>query len=190
MLIAASSSGARSFLTSGHSFDCRACTFKVGEEFWTRWGLPTLKAFGRGAFAAKLAERARALSNSTFWVLALGVMTRFFTDLGTALGAAAAIAVGAWRVRHGEMSLEALLIILMAGTEIFRPLRDLRNVLHQGMIGQSAATTVLALLDAKSDAGRRAAPAGPRRALPEAVGFAYRPTRRRPCRVELRDRSR
>ena len=157
----------------------RAAAYKAfGEEFLDAvQGLPTLKAFGQsGAFAAKLAERARAFSNSTVWVLALGLLTRFFTDVGTAVGAAAAIAVGAWRVRHGEMSLEALLIILMAGTEIFRPLRDLRNVLHQGMVGQSAATSVLALLEAKSDA-----PVGgalhwqnltPSIAF-EAVGFGY-----------------
>jgi ATP-binding cassette subfamily B protein len=157
----------------------RAAAFKAfGEEFLDAvQGLPTLKAFGQsGAFAAKLAERARSLSNTTFWVLALGVLTRFFTDLGTALGAAAAIAVGAWRVRHGEMSLEALLIVLMAGTEIFRPLRDLRSVLHQGMVGQSGATAVLALLEAKSDAPAGGAPhrqdLKPTIAF-EAVGFAY-----------------
>jgi len=157
----------------------RAAAFKAfGEEFLDAvQGLPTLKSFGQsGAFAAKLAERARALSNSTFWVLSLGVLTRFFTDLGTALGAAAAIGVGAWRVRHGEMSLEALLIILMAGTEIFRPLRDLRGVLHQGMIGQSAATAVLALLEAKSDAPAGGAPHRPdltQSIAFEAVGFTY-----------------
>src|SRR5215468_1513355 len=161
----------------------RAAAYKAfGEEFLDAvQGLPTLKAFGQsGAFAAKLAERARAFSNSTVWVLALGLLTRFFTDVGTAVGAAAAIAVGAWRVRHGEMSLEALLIILMAGTEIFRPLRDLRNVLHQGMMGQSAATAVLALLEAKSDAPASGAPhrqdLTPTIAF-EAVGFAY-PNRR------------
>jgi ATP-binding cassette, subfamily B, bacterial len=157
----------------------RAAAFKAfGEEFLDAvQGLPTLKSFGQsGAFAAKLAERARALSNSTFWVLSLGVLTRFFTDLGTALGAAAAIGVGAWRVRHGEMSLEALLIILMAGTEIFRPLRDLRGVLHQGMIGQSAATAVLALLEAKSGAPAGGAPHRPDLTPSiafETVGFAY-----------------
>src|SRR3546814_3409175 len=41
---------------------------------------------------------------------------------------------------------------LMAGTEICRPLRDLRNVLQQGMVGQSAAAAVRALLDSVSDA--------------------------------------
>jgi len=167
-----------------HSADRRAAiaragAFKAfGEEFLDAvQGLPTLKAFGQsGAFAEKLAERARGLSNSTFWVLALGLLTRFFTDLGTGLGAAAAIAVGAWRVRHGEMSLEALLIILMAGTEIFRPLRDLRSVLHQGMIGQSAATAIHALLEARSDApagnGSHVANLMPSIAF-DHVGFAY-----------------
>ena len=133
----------------------RSAAFKAfGEEFLDAvQGLPTLKAFGQSAaFGAKLAGKARALSDSTFWVLALGLLTRFFTDLGSGLGAAAAIAVGAWRVRHGEMSLEALLIVLMAGSEIFRPLRDLRGVLHQGMTGQSAAAAIHALLDARSDA--------------------------------------
>ena len=47
------------------------------------------------------------------------------------------------------MSVEALLIVLMAGTEIFRPLRDLRSVLHQGMLGQSAAASIHMLMDAR-----------------------------------------
>ena len=47
------------------------------------------------------------------------------------------------------MTLTALLVVLMAGTEIFRPLRDLRGVLHQGMLGQSAAAGVHALMEAR-----------------------------------------
>ena len=47
------------------------------------------------------------------------------------------------------MSIQALLIVLMAGTEVFRPLRDLRTVLHQGMVGQSAAAGINALLAAE-----------------------------------------
>ena len=157
----------------------RSAAFKAfGEEFLDAvQGLPTLKAFGQGtAFGAKLAAKARALSDSTFWVLALGLLTRLFTDLGTGLGAAAAIAVGAWRVRHGDMSLEALLIVLMAGSEIFRPLRDLRAVLHQGMIGQSAANAIHALLDAQSHAPATDAPrvTGLRPEIAfDAVRFAY-----------------
>jgi ATP-binding cassette subfamily C protein CydCD len=151
----------------------RSKAFKAfGEEFLDAMqGLPTLKAFGQSAaFGRRLAERARALSDSTFWVLALGLLTRGFVDLGTALGAAVAIALGAWRVSHGEMSLEALLIVLMAGTEIFRPLRDLRSVLHNGMTGQSAAAGINALLDATSPSPR-AAVGGPTESLTPSIAF-------------------
>ena len=151
-----------------------------GEEFLDAvQGLPTLKAFGQSkAYGAMLATKARALSDATFWVLALNVLTRGFTDLGTALGAAAALSLGAWRVSQGQMTLEALLIVLMAGTEIFRPLRDLRAVLHQGLNGQSAANGINALLDAPVTAPGTVARPEPATILkPEItfdnVGFAY-----------------
>ena len=159
----------------------RQSAFKsFGEEFLDAvQGLPTLKAFGQSAsYGRMLAAKARALSDSTFWVLALNVMTRGFTDLGTALGAALALVVGAWRVSEGHMSLDALLIVLMAGTEIFRPLRDLRSVLHQGLNGQAAAAGINALFDTPLSA-----PAAPAHPIPvagitasiafEAVDFAY-----------------
>ena len=155
----------------------RHAAFKsFGEEFLDAvQGLPTLKAFGQSAaYGRMLAAKARALSDSTFWVLSLNVLTRGFTDLGTALGSAAALALGAWRVRHGEMSLEALLIVLMAGTEIFRPLRDLRGVLHQGLNGQAAASGINALLDTPVPAatGSPAPPLSPDIVF-ENVAFAY-----------------
>jgi ATP-binding cassette, subfamily B, bacterial len=113
-------------------------------------GLPTLKAFGQStAYGKRLAERARQLSNTTMRVLSTSVMTRGITDGGIAIGAAAALGLGVWRVAHGEMSITALLVVLMAGTEVFRPLRDLRSVLHQGMVGQSAAAGITELLAAE-----------------------------------------
>src|SRR5579862_9018820 len=112
-------------------------------------GLPTLKAFGQStAYGTRLAARARQLSDTTMRVLSTSVMTRGITDAGVAVGAAAALALGVWRVSHGLMTIEALLIVLMCGTEVFRPLRDLRSVLHQGMVGQSAAAGIHALLAA------------------------------------------
>src|SRR5262249_52401662 len=85
-------------------------------------GLPTLKAFGQStAYGHRLAERARELCDSSLKVLSMGVMTRGITDCGVAIGAASALALAAWRVSHGVMSIEALLVVLMAGTEVFRP---------------------------------------------------------------------
>lgn len=140
-------------------------------------GLPTLKAFGQGkTYGARLAEKARALSDNTFWVLSITLLTRGMSDLGIALGAALALVLGAWRVMNGEMSVETLLIVLMAGTEIFRPLRDLRSVLHKGMLGQSAAHNVHALMDAQTDlphAGSEPAKALAPTLAFEAVSFSY-----------------
>jgi ATP-binding cassette subfamily B protein len=135
---------------TGRASRARQLAFKAfGEEFLDAMqGLPTLKAFGQSrSYGRMLADKARALSDSTFLVLGTSILTRGITDLGTAFGAAAALVLGAYRVRHGQMSLEALLIVLMAGTEIFRPLRELRTVLHQGLTGQAAAAGINALLD-------------------------------------------
>ncbi|MES2562599.1 MAG: ABC transporter transmembrane domain-containing protein, partial [Pseudomonadota bacterium] len=133
----------------------RQTAFKTyGEEFLDAMqGLPTLKAFGQGkAYGRMLAQKARTLSDKTLWVLAVSVLTRGVTDLGMAVGAASALVLGAYRVSEGSMGMEALLVVLMAGTEIFRPLRDLRTVLHQGMTGQSAAQGICALLNEEGSA--------------------------------------
>ncbi|MGZ5162555.1 MAG: ABC transporter ATP-binding protein/permease [Burkholderiales bacterium] len=159
----------------------RQRAFKAyGEEFLDAMqGLPTLKAFGQGkAYGRMLANKARALSDNTLWVLALSILTRGITDLGMAVGAAFALTLGAYRVTHGLMGMEALLVILMAGTEIFRPLRDLRTVLHQGMTGQSAAEGIRALLNeegsAPSGGSTTVAQASRRPAISfEDVRFAY-----------------
>jgi len=141
-------------------------------------GLPTLKAFGQStAYGKRLAERARLLSETTMKVLSTSVMTRGITDAGIAIGAAVALGLGVWRVSHGEMSITALLIVLMAGTEVFRPLRDLRSVLHQGMVGQSAAAGITALLESEPLVPPAAANASHRTLAPtiefDRVCFAY-----------------
>ena len=113
-------------------------------------GLATLKAFGQGAKRGELlAEKARDVFRSTMWVLATNSLTRGITDTGLAVGTAAILALGAWRVTAGETSLTVLLVFLMVGIEAFRPQRDLRSLLHQGMMGQAATDGVMSVLDAQ-----------------------------------------
>jgi ATP-binding cassette, subfamily B, bacterial len=115
-------------------------------------GLATLKAFGQsGPRADSLAFKARDLFRRTMWVLGTNSLSRGITDCAITLGAATALVLGASRVASGEMELTSLLIILMMGVEIFRPMRDLRSVLHQGMVGMSAAQGIYEILDASSD---------------------------------------
>ena len=148
-------------------------------------GLATLKAFGqsraRGLF---LAEKAHDLFRSTMWVLASNSASRGVTDAGIAIGAAAALGVGAARVADGVIGIEVLLIVLMMGVEVFRPMRDLRALLHTGMHGRWAAESLFRLLDrepAVTDAAdaKDAAGLAPTIAF-EDVRFAY-PGGRRPA---------
>ncbi len=139
-------------------------------------GLATLKAFGQsGDRARRLEERSRALFRSTMWVLGTNTLARGITDAGIALGASVALAIGAWRVGAGAMSLPALLVVLMLGVEVFRPLRELRVLLHQGMLGLSAARGIFRLLDAVPAVRDREAGPEPRDAgvAFEDVTFAY-----------------
>ena len=110
-------------------------------------GLPTLAAFGQTENRSRhLGERAADLYRATMWVLSVSVATRGVTDGAIALGAAGALTLGAFRVVDGAMTLEALAIVLMLGVEVFRPFRDLRDMLHSGMLGQAAAEAILGFL--------------------------------------------
>ncbi len=112
-------------------------------------GLATLKSFGQsGSRIDLLKKRSFELFRSTMWVLATNSLSRGITDTAIAVGAATGLGYGAFRVIDGEMELTTLLIILMMGVEIFRPMRDLRTVLHQGMVGLSAAQGVYKIFDA------------------------------------------
>ncbi len=148
-------------------------------------GLTTLKSFGQSrARAEALAERAHTLFRATMWVLGTNTLARGITDAGIAIGAATALGWGAYRVADGAMTLPVLLVVLMLGVEVFRPLRELRGLLHQGLVGMSAAEGIFALLAEKphiTDPDRPTAEArdlAPRIAF-EDVRFGYPGARRR-----------
>ncbi|MDP6822347.1 MAG: ABC transporter ATP-binding protein, partial [Dehalococcoidia bacterium] len=113
-------------------------------------GLATLKAFGQsGARGRMLAERARAVFKSTMWVLATNSFSGGISIAAISIGAAVALGWGVHRVDTGGLELSVLLVILMLGVEVFRPLRELTQLFHQGLLGISAAAGVFALQDAR-----------------------------------------
>ena len=112
-------------------------------------GLATLKAFGQSrARGDLLANRSRALFRATMGVLAANSLTNAISLMGISAGAALALGFGAWRVSQGDMELRPLLIVLMLGVEIFRPLRELIQLGHEGMIALASAQGVYEILDA------------------------------------------
>ncbi len=146
-------------------------------------GLPTLKAFGQSkARGLLLADRARALFRTTMGVLAANSATSALTILGIASGAAVALAWGAVRVSDGELELRSLLIVLMLGVEIFRPLRELVQLYHDGMIAMSSAEGIFDIMDAPVDVADAAISPSPLQLAPEVtfegVNYAYSGGRR------------
>jgi len=154
-------------------------------------GLPTLKAFGQSAaYGRRLAERARELCDSSLRVISMGVMTRGITDCGVAIGAAAALSLAVWRVSHGQMSMQALLIVLMAGTEVFVPcatsgwccIRDARPIRRRRHQRAFRRRTARVVGGAKFAGNEPAAASGPRESGDRLRGCLFRLSRRPGCR--------
>jgi ATP-binding cassette subfamily C protein CydCD len=135
--------------TAASSLQRRQAYAAMGAEFLDAvQGLATLKAFGQSrAYGERLAERARHLYRSTMGVLAANISTTGLITLGISAGAGVALAWGAVRVSRGELALPTLLIVLMLGVEVFRPLRELSRLYHRGMLALSEARGIFALLD-------------------------------------------
>ncbi len=113
-------------------------------------GLATLKSFGQSDIKGDdLAEKARRVFRSTMAILATNQATIGVTWLGISGGAALALGLGALRVSSGELDLSTLLIVVMLGVEVFRPLRELTLLYHHGMVGMASATSVLEIMDAE-----------------------------------------
>ena len=131
------------------SFRRRQSYGELGADFLDSvQGLATLKAFGQSESRGRaLADRANNLYRSTMGVVAANGATSGASIFFMATGAAVALAVGAVRVSNGDMELRPLLIVLMLGVEIFRPMRELTNLYHQGMTVISSSQSVFAIMD-------------------------------------------
>ena len=124
-------------------------------------GLGTLKAFGQSKNRGRLlADRARHLYRTTMGVLAANSATSAITVLGISAGAAVALAFGALRVSDGSMELRPLLIVLMLGVEIFRPLHELVQLYHEGLMAMSSAEGIFEILDTPGEIKDPAVAAG------------------------------
>ena len=133
-------------------------------------GLSTLKAFGQSRVRGELlAERARELFRTTMGVLAANAATGALTILGITGGAAVALGWGAVRVADGDMELRALLIVLMLGVEVFRPLRELVQLYHDGVMAMSSAEGIFAIMDSPASVQEPERQAS-NSAAPESVG--------------------
>ncbi len=112
-------------------------------------GIATLKIFGRSrSQGERLADRARHLYRTTMGVLAVNMVSVGVTTFGILGGTACALGWGALQVSAGDLEVRSLIVILIMGAEIFRPMRELMILYHQGINAMAAAEGIFELLEA------------------------------------------
>ncbi len=142
-------------------------------------GIATLKIFGRSrAQGEHLATRARDLYRATMGVLAVNMVSVGVATFGILGGTACALGWGALKVSAGELEVRSLIVILIMGAEIFRPIRELMVLYHQGINAMAAAEGIFDLLETPVTVREPAAAAAAGTSFEPAVrfedvGFAY-----------------
>src|SRR5499426_1564384 len=111
-------------------------------------GISTLKIFGQSrAWGQNLAARAHRVYRTTMRVLAVNLMSHGIGTFGITAGSASALAWGAFKVTNGELDLRSLVVLLLLGAEVFRPMRELIILYHQGFLAMAATEGIFALID-------------------------------------------
>src|SRR3984893_862628 len=176
------------------SLGFRRAQVAMGADFLdTIQGLATLKTFGQSRQRGlDLAQRARQLYRSTMWVLAINIGTGGITLLGISARDGVGLGWGGVRVQAGQLPLSTLLVVLLLGVEVFRPLRDLVQLFHGSMLAVAATRGMYQLLDSVPEAESPAQPVIPSTLAPvvrfDHVTFGYQGGRRpavQDCSFEL-----
>jgi thiol reductant ABC exporter CydD subunit len=141
-------------------------------------GLPTLRAFNRGAVQAeRIEEVSDEYRRATMGTLRVAFLSGTVLELAATLGIAlVAVTVGV-RLAEGGLALEAGLTVLVLAPELYLPLRNLATQYHASADGLAVAERLLDL--AEEDVDERPAgsivPPSPRDVAVrfESVSFAY-----------------
>jgi len=140
-------------------------------------GLPTLRAFNRGAAQAEqVAEAGDRYRRTTMKTLRVAFLSGAVLELAATLGIAlVAVTIGVRLVRGG-IGLEAGLTVLLLAPELYLPLRNLAAQFHAAADGRAAADRLLDIVELPP-AARSGTASPPSLKLAsvrlEAVTFAY-----------------
>ena len=137
-------------------------------------GLPTLRAFNRGAAQAEsIADAGDSYRRATMGTLRVAFLSGAVLELAATLGVAlVAVTVGV-RLDDGGLSFRAALTVLILAPELYLPLRTVGTLYHTSADGLEVAERLLPLSEplAASSAQECDPPVGPIRC--EAVGYRY-----------------
>lgn len=141
-------------------------------------GVREAQAFNRTEEnVARFRERNAANRDAS---IAVAALTSAFSPAVDALGTlttAAVLAVGAWQVLHGTLTIGVLAAFTLYVAQFFWPIQLVAQVSAQAQAALAGAERIYGILDepVESETGAGAPPAGPGRIEYRSVGFAYRP---------------
>ncbi|NJN19778.1 MAG: ABC transporter ATP-binding protein, partial [Oscillochloris sp.] len=111
-------------------------------------GLPTLQAFGQtGARITLLTQRAREVLRQTLGVLTVSTVGISAASAVALLGLALGLGWAGVRVSEGELSLAVLVVLLLIGLELFRPLTEVATNYQECVAAVTATDRISAILD-------------------------------------------
>jgi len=142
-------------------------------------GLPTLRAFNRGAVQAeRIASVSDEYRTTTMATLRLAFLSGAILELAATLGIALVAVVVGVRLAEGNIGFEAALTVLVLAPELYLPLRNLASQWHASADGAAVAERLLDLSDAPAIAveSRKMPIAALATVVFERVSFRY-PTR-------------
>ncbi len=112
-------------------------------------GLPTLRAFNRGAVQAeRIASVSDEYRRTTMGTLRLAFLSGAILELAATLGIALVAVVVGVRLAEGNIGFEAALTVLVLAPELYLPLRNLAAQWHASADGAAVAERLLDLSEA------------------------------------------
>jgi thiol reductant ABC exporter CydD subunit len=140
-------------------------------------GLPTLRAFNRGAIQAeRIAATSDEYRRETMGTLRIAFLSALVLELAATLGTAiVAVEIGI-RLDDGGIALGPALTVLVLAPELYLPLRNAAVQFHASADGTAAAERIFAELEALPEPGampEAAAPLAPAPLRLDGVGFTY-----------------
>ncbi len=110
-------------------------------------GLPTLRAFGRGAQGRREVEAAtEGVRSSTMRTLRVAFLSALAMDMIAGFGVGFVAMVLGLRLLWGELDLQTAMAVLLVAPEIFIPMRRAGAEFHASTEGQAAAKRVVEVL--------------------------------------------
>ena len=111
-------------------------------------GLVTLKAFAAtGPRRVQLVDKAQELRLEAMRTLSISLMRGGVTGLLTLGGVATVLSLNAWRVADHQIAPLVLFVSLFLAREAFRPIDRVEREFHAAYAGQTAAPSILKLLN-------------------------------------------